>query len=210
MKQRLILFIFIQTYCLTIYAQQPFLITQLDSTNTPKAIRYEGTINTAVSWLDSLGKNFIIVSETGIISSKITPDWISAELYAYHFIITNTDSIKQTWKVFDFIKDCPLDIEANFIKNTFQITDLNNNGIAEIWLMYKTICHSNASPCDMKIIMYEDQKKHVIKGKSKIKITDTIYEGGEYLIDEAFSNGPVSFKYYAKALWDKNVLQSFE
>lgn len=58
---------------------------------------------------------------------------------------------KQTWKIYDYISDCFVDIKAKFIDNTFEITDLDNNGIAEIWLMYKTSCSGSLDPSDMKI-----------------------------------------------------------
>ena len=34
--------------------------------------------------------------------------------------------------------------------------------------MYKTVCHVDVSPCDMKIIMYQGGQKYAIRGKNKV------------------------------------------
>ena len=162
-----------------------------------------------------MGENIVITTETGIYESKKFKhenDGGDAEIFAYHFIVENNNA-KQTWKVYDYISDCPVDIVAEFIDNTFQITDLDNNGVAEIWLMYKTVCHGDVSPSDMKIIMYEGQQKFAIRGENKVMhgIDDDgneMYMGGEYKIDKAFSDGPIVFLDFAKKLWNKNIIEN--
>jgi len=199
------------------FSQTAFQLTKLDTNKLPKGIKYEGKIKIAVRWLDSLGDNIAILSETGIYKSKKfkheTDDGRDAELFAYHFIVKN-DSAFQTWKIHDFISDCPVDIEARFIKNSFQVTDLNHDGFGEIWIMYKTVCHGDVSPCDMKIIMYQGQQKFAIRGQNKVfGGTDDKgikhYEGGVYKYDKAFADGPKEFLEFAKKLWDKNIMQTW-
>lgn len=178
----------------------------------PQEIKYEGKIKNAVHWTDKLGENIVITTETGIYQSnkfKHEMDGGDAEIFAYHFLKSN-GGFKQTWKVYDFISDCPVDIVASFIDKTFDITDLNNNGIAEIWVMYETVCHGDVSPSNMKIIMYEGQQKFAMKGENKIMYGtgdngQKMYAGGEYKIDNAFSNGPTVFLEFAKKLWNKNI-----
>lgn len=100
-------------------------------------------------------------------------------MFAYHFLLNN-DSVNKTWKVYDFINDCPVDLDAKFIKNTFQVTDLNKDGIGEIWIMYNTVCHGDVSPTDMKIIMYQGTQKYTIRGRSKVYLNCMKSEGGEF------------------------------
>lgn len=202
---------FIALLCLeTMVCQGQIKMTKLDSTGIPKGIKYEGKIKEALQWTDKSGINIAITTETGFYPSKNKKDDDltnnDAELFAYHFIYKG-DTIKQTWKVYDFIKDCPLDIEASFIKNTFQVTDLNKDGIAEVWLMYKTVCHGDISPCDMKIIMYQGPQKYAMRGQNKVQVSDTEFYGGDYKFDDAFNNGPELFREFAKKLWDKNIMQ---
>ena len=192
-------------------------ITTLNINEIPSEIQFEGKIKNAVKWTDKLGVNIVITTETGIYESpkfKHENDGGDAELCAYHFKNIN-GNFKQTWKVYDYISDCPVDIVAEFIDNTFQITDLDNNGVAEIWLMYKTVCHGDVSPSDMKIIMYEGQQKFAIRGENKVMhgIDDDgneMYMGGEYNIDKAFSDGPKVFLDFAKKLWDNNIIETWK
>ena len=197
-----------------------FVLTlqKIDSTQFPSSIKYEGFVKNAVRWKDKLGDNIVITTETGYhINKKFeheSENSSDAELFAYHFIVSGNEE-KQTWKVYDFIADCPVDIVASFVKNTFQVTDLNNNGIAETWLMYKTTCHGDVSPCDMKIIMYEGNQKYAIRGESKVAVGiddngEKQFIGGEYKMDENFKKGPKVFKEFAQKLWKDNLIENWE
>lgn len=210
-KQVLYLFLAPLLCSLTALGQTPMKLTQLDSNKLPFDLKFEGKVKNAVRWTDSLGDNVVITTETGIFQNKKfkhEEDGKDAELFAYHFLISK-DGAKQTWRVYDFIRDCPVDLEASFIKNTFQITDLNKDGVAEIWLMYKTVCHGDVSPCDMKIIMYQGAQKFAMRGKNKVKISDRDFVGGDYKFDPAFSSGPKEFLEFAKKLWQKNIMQTW-
>jgi hypothetical protein len=113
--------------------------------------------------------------------------------------------VQLSWQVYDFVKDCQVDLEAGYLPNSFAVTDLNKDGKAEIWLMYKTLCAGDVSPGEMKIIMHEGVKKYAIRGQNKVQIGQNQYDGGKYTFDEAFSNGPETFKNYAQELWKKNI-----
>lgn len=194
------------------------IVNKIDSTHFPKSIKYEGFIKNAVRWQDKLGDNIVITTETGINTNKKFKhefdDSSDAELFAYHYIVSNNDA-KQSWKMYDFISDCPVDIAASFVKNTFQVTDLNKNGIAEVWLMYKTVCHGDVSPSDMKIIMYEGTQKYAMRGENKVQIGvedngEKSYEGGEFKFDVNFEKAPKVFKDFALELWDKNLIENWD
>ncbi|MES2517521.1 MAG: hypothetical protein V4585_05415 [Bacteroidota bacterium] len=207
-----VLFIFPLLCSITGFGQVPIKSTKLAINRLPFNIKVEGKTKNAIRWTDNLGDNIVVTTETGIYQSKKMiheNDGADAELFAFHFIVSKNE-VKQTWKVYDFISDCPVDIEATFIKNTLQVTDLNNDGIAEIWLMYKTVCHGDVSPSDMKIIMYQGQQKFAVRGKNKVKLSDKESYGGEYKFDPAFNNGPKAFIEFAKNLWNKNIMQASE
>jgi len=193
-------------------------VQKIDSTQFPASIKYEGFVKNAVRWKDKLGDNIVITTETGYhINKKFeheSENSSDAELFAYHYIISGNQA-KQTWRIYDFIADCPVDIVASFVKNTFQVTDLNNNGIAETWLMYKTTCHGDVSPCDMKIIMYEGNQKYAIRGESKVAVGiddngEKQFIGGEYKMDENLKKGPKVFKEFAQKLWKDNLIENWE
>jgi hypothetical protein len=186
-------------------------ITLLAKTAIPKTIKYTGHIINAVTYTDNQGEHLVITSETDITPSK-GPDsdnFRNAALYAYHYIKNGTD-FKLTWQTYDFIKDCDVDLAAHYLPNTFSVADLDNNGKAEVWLMYKTVCHGDVSPSDMKIIMHEGDKKYAVRGTNKVKVSETQYEGGKYAFDAAFKSGPQAFRDYAAALWKKNIMETWD
>ncbi|CAN5462129.1 hypothetical protein BH10BAC5_BH10BAC5_10550 [soil metagenome] len=196
----------------SLFAQEQINVRPISSSELPAGINYEGSIKEAFSFSDAMGENIVITSETGVYKSKKFKhenDGSDAELFAYHFTVDG-NKVVQVWRVYDLIKDCPLDIEVNFLKNTLQVTDLNNDGVAEIWLMYKTVCHGDVSPADMKIIMYEGQKKFAMRGQNKVKLSENEFIGGDYKFDNAFNSAPDPFRTFALDLWNKNIMQKWE
>ena len=187
-----------------------FKIIPMDVSMLPKEIKYQGKIKQVLRWHDKLGVNIVITSETGgYHNPKIhhENDGTDAEVFAYHYLVTKNQIIK-SWRVHDFIYDCPVDYDATFLDNTFQLTDLNKNGIGEIWLMYKTVCHGDVSPYEMKIILYEGKTKYAMRGQNKVEVSPGEFHGGEFKFDKNFSDGPKEFKDFAKNLWNKNIMQS--
>lgn len=187
------------------HAQNELKPVKLLAAKLPAGIKYSGKIKEAVRYTDSLGDNIVVTTETGETPSKSAPNEArDAALFAYRYEM-NGESVKLAWRVYDFIENCPLDIEANFVENTFKVTDLNKNGVAEVWLMYTTVCHGDVSPSTMKVIMYEGTQKFAMRGRNKVRITETSYDGGEYTFDLVFSNGPKEFRDYALNLWNSNL-----
>jgi hypothetical protein len=178
----------------------------------PEGIAYEGELKDGIRYSDKSGEHIVIIAETGEYynpQNEQRNDGMDAELFAYHFDVNKDNTVKQTWRVYDFYKDCPVDIAANFIENTFQATDLNDDGIAEIWLAYITGCKGDVSPWDMKIIMYEGKQKFAMRGTQKIIMQGEIF-GGEYQFDNAFNNGLKVFQDFAKKLWNENGVIDYD
>lgn len=194
--------------CISSYGQ--IRLTNLDSSGLPKSINYIGHIVNAVMWRDSLGQNIVTTTETGGAQSKTVKedDYRDAALYACHYVLSG-DSARLIWKVYDFNNECPLDLDLYFIDKTFAVTDLNKNGIAEVWLMYKNACHGDVSPVPTKIIMYEANKKYALRGESKVKISATEFMGGNFTLDNNFKNGNIAFRLYAEKLWTQNKIEKW-
>ena len=192
----------------TCFAQ--FKLAKLDKKSIPKSIQYKGKIVEAVRWTDNTGDNIVILTATGQTQSKNAPDdsYSDGALYAYHYLVS-ADSTMQTWKVSDYVKECPVDMFLYFVDKTFAVTDLNNDGKAEVWIMYKVSCQGDVSPIPMKIIMYQDDKKFAVRGTTKVKVSATDYMGGEYSFDEAFKNAPVKFRQYAERLWKEHKIETW-
>ena len=189
--------------CVSSFGQ--FNLSKLDSSSLPRNIKYVSHIINAVKWTDSLGLNYVVTTETGRVYSKAKDeeDLFDAFLYAYHYIVKK-DSTKLLWKLYDYNKGCDLDLDFYFIDRTFAVTDLDKNGIAEVWIMYKNSCHGDVSPVPTKIIMYEGSKKYALRGETKVQVSAKDFVGGSYSLDENFKNGRLVFRQYAVTLWNKN------
>jgi hypothetical protein len=185
-----------------------FKMTKLDKNSTPKNIRYNGNIVQAVRWTDSTGDNIVILTATDKTQSKNAPGR-DAALYAYHYLVSG-DSIKQTWKVYDYIKECDTDMDLYFVDKTFAVTDLNKDGNAEVWVMYKNSCHGDVSPVAMKIVMYQDNKKFAVRGTTKVLVSANEYTGGEFTFDDAFKKAPAEFRQYAEKLWKQHKVETWK
>lgn len=184
-------------------------LTQLNKQSLPPVIRYTGKIIEAVTWKDKLGDNYVVTTETGEMDDKADEGSRKAALYAYHYL-TSGDSLKQTWRVYDHVDECPVDLKASFVKKTFAVTDLDKNGKAEVWLMYHIVCRGDVSPAEMKVIMYEGDKKHAMRGENKVRLSPTETYGGKYTFDEAFKKATPAFRKYAEELWKKNLMEKWE
>jgi len=189
-----------------------FKVTKLEKNTIPEKIKYVGKLAKAIRWRDKTGDNIVVLTTTTT-QSKNAPDEGHSDraLYAYHYLILD-DSIRQTWRIYDYVKECMVDMFLYFVDNTFDVTDLNTDGIAEVWIMYKVSCQGDVSPVPMKIIMYENDKKFAVRGTTQTgeKLSETKYYGGEYTFDKAFKNGPVQFRQYAQKLWTQHKVETWK
>lgn len=192
----------------TSYAQTEIPVTSMDMSVEHTGLTHEGTFKNLITWKDKEGEHIVGTSETGSYVSqkfKHESEGQDAELFAYHYLKT-PEGMKQTWRIYDYVSNCPLDIEASFVTPPL-VTDLDKNGLAEIWVMYKTACHGDVSPVSLKIILYEGMKKFAMRGQSKVQLGEGKTEGGNFSFDKAFNEGPEQFRSYAKNLWEKYVNQ---
>jgi hypothetical protein len=186
-------------------------IILIDKKDIPASIHYAGHVINAAHYTDKEGAHIIIATETGIVQTKDKDgeEVRKADLYAYNYDI-NGGKQMLSWQMHDMSGECGLDLEANYVTKTFTITDLNNDGVAEVWLVYRTACTGDVSPPVMKIIMHEGNKKYAVRGTAKVKVSDKDYAGGEYTLDQALKAGPDLFKQYALQLWKKNIMKTWK
>ena len=158
----------------------------------------KGTILKEVPYKDSRGNNVVILSR-----SDRDGDTRSSDLYAYGYA-NDGASPSLSWKLYDYFHECPVDLSADFSEQSPIITDLDKNGISEVWLVYYIGCRGDVSPDSMKIIMYEGSKKYALRGETVCPTGDGKYMGGKYTADPAFKDAPPEFRRYADKLWQKN------
>jgi hypothetical protein len=101
-------------------------------------------------------------------------------------------------------------MDLYFVDKTFAVPDLNKDGKAEVWIMYKNSCHGDVSPVAMKIIMYQDNKKFAVHGITRVPVSATEYAGGEFTFDDTFKKAPAEFRRYAERLWKQHEMETWK
>lgn len=172
----------------------------------------KGQFKQGFRWNDLNGENYLILTETGAFetgSRKPHQDVDSdrdAELYAYRFVNVN-GRFSQAWRVTDFVRTCPLDTIAEFLPAT-EITDLDNDGLAEVWVMYKTACRSDVRPATLKLIMYENRQKYAMRGTTRIALPD-FSDGGNQTPDASLRANR-TFLRHAERKWKQFYVEFSE
>jgi len=177
-------------------------VVHLHEKDIPKYMSYKGGLTDALQYTDKEGTHVVILAEEEV-PDKDDKDNRTDNIYAFSYL-KNGNSATLLWKMYDFAGPCDVDLEATY-KDKAYVTDLDKNGIAEVWLTYIEACKGDVSPSDMKVIMHEGAKKFAMRGTTRVKVNATGYVGGDYKFDEAFKTAPQSFRDYALQLWKKNV-----
>lgn len=209
-----ILWIFFST---PVLSQEVLAWEPVDTIALKEQMRSSGTIRLAITWHDTEGRHLLVLYETGILaepgSTLEVEGYYRAELYAYHYLEKENEWALQ-WKVYDYVKECPVDITAGFTESPFRITDLDGNSQTEVWLVYKTGCRGDISGDRLKVIMYEGDKKHAMRGEETVM---TLSSGGNseilqghYNFDKAFEQAPDIMRDFACQLWEQYGTRRYE
>jgi len=178
-------------------------VTPLAASAVPAALKRSGRVVQALRYTDRTGTYIVLATQSGPAPDPAAPDTDDAQradLYAYHYPATGGAA---SWQVHDFVKECPVDIAAEFRPKGLTVTDLDQNGTAEVWLVYRTVCRGDISPSVQKIIMYEGPRKYAVRGTTRVTL-----EGGEqadaYTLDAAWKAAPATFRQHALKLWQQH------
>ena len=197
-------------------------ILGFDPRALPPGIHYQGKVVAGARWVDQAGENLLLLCETGYFQSRVSPrsrenpyqepGWAAA-LYGYHYVKTK-DKFALLWKLSDFIKICPFDLELAFLPNSLTITDLDQNGIAESTFLYKLACRGDVSPAQLKLIMHEGKAKYALRGETLVNIGQLEGGpprkiGGKHTVDPAFNRAPKVFLNHALQQWNAFVEERF-
>jgi hypothetical protein len=121
--------------------------------------------------------------------------------------VTTLRMIGDTWKKIEDIRElvppCALDLTADFVDGATGVTDLDQDGEAELTFIYRFGCGGDVSPNTMKLIMLEGAKKYALRGESRVAPGNGERVGGTYKPD--FAKAPPAFFAHAKKVWEAHV-----
>lgn len=219
--------IMIWTIWIPIIVQGQINLAFIEKKDLKKEFTYKGDFLNCTRWKDSLGLNYLVLSQSKIIKPPIAvkaskqydlinlngrndtcytieADYRNKEIYACHFVQTK-DSTYVLWKLLDYERDCGFDLTNDFLTEKPLITDLDKNGICESWIVYWLGCRSDVSALKMKLIMHEGKSKYAIRGTRKVRYGQEPdqMDGGKMTKDPAFNQLPKTINEYAIGLWTK-------
>lgn len=195
-------FLFPMLMLLAPAAQAQLRVSPLAPAAVPASLRHSGRVVQALRYTDRTGTYTVLATQSGPAADPTaqSSDGQRADLYAYQYPATGT---APSWQVHDFEADCPLDIAARFQPKGLTVSDLDHNGTAEVWLVYRTTCRGDVSPSTQKIIMYEGSRKYAVRGTSRV-VAGKETDGGTYTLDAAWRAAPVAFRQHAAHLWQQH------
>ncbi len=181
-------------------------VTHLKKAAVPAAMKYHGPFTDAIRYQDKEGTHVVIITQD--VTAQPADDDESVYtgiLHAWSYLQSG-NSVQLSWQLNDNAGPCGGDVDVKFRPGSLSVTDLDHNGLAEVWLVYRVSCHGFQTPSPMKVIMHEGAQKYAMRGttKLKLKVTPVQYKGGDYVFDEVFNAAPQTFRDYAKGLWVKN------
>lgn len=148
----------------------PVSITQNE---IPSTISFKGnSFYAAYKWYDKTGNNILVLSTSSLSTNnkEIGETENTMELFARLINLKDPDKPTIVWDMYDAEKKCIFDITCEFVDHN--VTDLDNDSLKEVMIMYKLCCRSDVSPATMKLIMREGKTKYALRGKMVFIIPD--------------------------------------
>ncbi|MEC4114991.1 M949_RS01915 family surface polysaccharide biosynthesis protein [Myroides pelagicus] len=175
-----------------------FNLHKIQYAQIPNQLEYKGTIIEALKWYDKLGENILILSSNG--THNTNDNGNRTELYAYLFTKNSSHKeYKRTWRLYDYIDCIPIDYKVYFIEHQLRITDLNENGIAEISFPYILMCRGDVSNDTLKFMLYENSTKYALRGETMYcQALPTYLDGSIYTPSNNLTDSPIFFDFMSK------------
>ncbi|MBM4780247.1 MAG: hypothetical protein GQE15_21310 [Archangiaceae bacterium] len=111
---------------------------------------------------------------------------------------------KELWSAKDFVETCPFDLLLEVVEGSVEVTDLNDDGMAEVSFAYLLACRSDVSPASAKLLLYEGAAKYALRGSAQ-----DMGGGGEFTADPAFEKAPKGFRAFAEAKWKRLLVDAY-
>lgn len=147
-----------------------------------------------LTWVDKKGINILLLEQLEVAIDEEN-GFSSQTIQATHWLKKEGQLIHH-WSYQDEITECPVDLEMKFLAAP-QFSDLNNDGIYEIWMMIQKACKGDISPSQVEVIMVDERKaKYFLTAEEQLIFPNGIIYGGSYELKD-FTELPVHYQEYA-------------
>lgn len=161
-----------------------------------KDMPHKGKVIGGLRWRDAGGDNMLVQSRVDRDGGE---DGLSVFLYANHFVRDPAGKVKLLREVKDRYENCEFDNMTRFLGDASEVTDLDDDGLGEVWFAYVADCTSDITPLTTKLLALENGDKYIIRGR----IDSISGYPGEKKVDPSLTKGPAAFAAHADAQWTK-------
>ena len=161
-----------------------------------------GKLVRLIRYRDAAGDMLLVATQSPVYRTPPaqSPDYPTEnqEIEASAYRLLPDGSAKHAWSVRDHVRRCDLETSAAFRPDLIEVTDVNGDGVAEVWLPYVLSCRSDPGPAAAKIIMREGDRKYAVRGETQYREGSRFIGGDGKLDMEGASPEAVT---YAKRIW---------
>ena len=159
-----------------------------------------GSLDAAYYFADKNGINYVLFSSKEV-RGRPGPDGDPSQgalLYVDHWVLPAGGKARSLRAVKDLVEDCAFSMTARMHDDAFAVTDLDDDGKAEITFAYEIGCRSDVSPNTLKLIVLENGQKYILRGETRIEGG----YGGSFTPDPSEARWPKKFLDHAKEVWN--------
>ena len=168
-------------------------IVSVQASDLPEGVTVRGDFLRGVKFTDKNGTNYVLFSKKAKVQS--------ASLFVEDWVVPKKGAPRNLLPVRDFVTTCEMGgVSALFHDAALSVTDLDEDGIAEVTFAYELACRSDVSPATYKLLLLENGKKYILRGETTVDPGDGLM-GGTFIADPVEAKWPAAFLRHAKELW---------
>lgn len=164
----------------------------------PEGVERNGELITGLRWADKSGEHILVFhhEERAHGEELLRGDHLRAADGEW--------SLVEDYK--ELAKDCDgADLTMDPIIGPWSVTDLDEDGHAEVTFAWQVGCRTDVSPVTHKVLMIEEGEKYGLRGTSTVRVGKDEWDGGSLKVGEAFEDANAEFLTHAKEVWRKTV-----
>lgn len=160
------------------------------------------TLERALTYRDKRGTHYVVMSATDTPGKgdRVGP---SRAIFVDDWLVAGTAKPRSLLPIRDFVTDCQMGgVNAHFHDAATSITDLDQDGTAELTIAYELSCRSDVSPATYKLLLTTNGAKYILRGQTRVDGASAgLLDGGAFTPDPAAARWPAAFLAHAKSVW---------
>ncbi|QBF28085.1 hypothetical protein EXN22_21260 [Pseudomonas tructae] len=159
----------------------------------------------SVHYRDQEGEGLLVLSRNDdqVRDEETNQDVDRVVLSATRYERQADDSFKPHWNI-ESETTCPgLDLDVGFYTDVSGVSDLDNDGVAELTVASHAFCGGGVDPHELRVELREGEASYAINGQSLIAIEGEEPYGGEREDSPSLQSAPQVLRDHLNEVWNK-------